>query len=192
MKRTLLHGLFPLVRAEIFRLLLTNVRTESYMRELARLSELSLQTVQDRNGNAGNSVAGVFKVLIGDATNNPVVNSVDALLTRNAPVNNRCIELPQRLRHRRHGKQRRCNPCPSPFPEMRSTWPAKRRRRANSLSLTRLLVEGRASARSVSSSALSCRSNLQTELRILSSDWKRPLNENIRNSHLLPSLSEEK
>jgi len=46
-KKTLLHGLFPLVRAEIFRLLFTNPRQELYVRELARLSRLALQTVQD-------------------------------------------------------------------------------------------------------------------------------------------------
>lgn len=47
MRKTLLHGLFPLVRAEIMRLLFTNARAELYVRELARLSDLSLQTVQD-------------------------------------------------------------------------------------------------------------------------------------------------
>ena len=47
MRQTLLHGLFPQVRAEILRLLFTNPRTELYVRELARLSGLSLQTVQD-------------------------------------------------------------------------------------------------------------------------------------------------
>ena len=47
MRQTLLHGLFPQVRAEILRLLFTNPRTELYVRELARLSDLSLQTVQD-------------------------------------------------------------------------------------------------------------------------------------------------
>lgn len=47
MRKTLLHGLFPLVRAEILRLLFTNARTELYVRQLARLSDLSLQTVQD-------------------------------------------------------------------------------------------------------------------------------------------------
>ena len=47
MKKTLLHGLFPLVRAEILRLLFTNPRAELYVRELSRLSGLSLQTVQD-------------------------------------------------------------------------------------------------------------------------------------------------
>ncbi|MEY2502515.1 MAG: hypothetical protein QOI07_2849 [Verrucomicrobiota bacterium] len=47
MRQTLLHGLFPKVRAEILRLLFTNPRTELYVRELARLSGLSLQTVQD-------------------------------------------------------------------------------------------------------------------------------------------------
>jgi DNA-binding transcriptional MocR family regulator len=47
MRQTLLHGLFPKVRAEILRLLFTNPRTELYVRELARLSRLSLQTVQD-------------------------------------------------------------------------------------------------------------------------------------------------
>ncbi|CAN5569389.1 hypothetical protein BH20VER3_BH20VER3_07190 [soil metagenome] len=47
MKRTLLHGLFPLVRAEILRLLFTTARAELYVRQLARLSDLSLQTVQD-------------------------------------------------------------------------------------------------------------------------------------------------
>ena len=46
-RKTLLHGLFPLVRAEIFRLLFTNPRQELYVRELARLSRLALQTVQD-------------------------------------------------------------------------------------------------------------------------------------------------
>ena len=47
MPGTLLHGLFPLVRAEVLRLLFTNPRQELYVRELARLSHLSLQTVQD-------------------------------------------------------------------------------------------------------------------------------------------------
>lgn len=47
MEKTLLHGLFPMVRAEVLRLLFTNPRQELYVRELARLSFLSLQTVQD-------------------------------------------------------------------------------------------------------------------------------------------------
>jgi hypothetical protein len=47
MKQTLLHGLFPVVRAELLRLLFTNVRQELYTRELARLSFLALRTVQD-------------------------------------------------------------------------------------------------------------------------------------------------
>ncbi len=47
MGKTLLHALFPVVRAEILRLLFTNPRQELYVRELARLSFLSLQTVQD-------------------------------------------------------------------------------------------------------------------------------------------------
>ena len=47
MRKTLLHGLFPMVRAEILRLLFTNPKQELYVRELARLSFLSLQTVQD-------------------------------------------------------------------------------------------------------------------------------------------------
>lgn len=47
MRRTLLHALFPLVRAEILRLLLTNSGQELYVRELARLSFLSLHTVQE-------------------------------------------------------------------------------------------------------------------------------------------------
>ena len=47
MPKTLLHGLFPLVRAEILRLLFTNPREELYVRQLTRLSRLSLQTVQD-------------------------------------------------------------------------------------------------------------------------------------------------
>jgi DNA-binding transcriptional ArsR family regulator len=47
MRQTLLHGLFPQVRAEILRLLFTDPRAELYVRELARLSGLSLQTVQD-------------------------------------------------------------------------------------------------------------------------------------------------
>lgn len=47
MPKTLLHGSFPLVRAEILQLLFTNPGQELYVRELARLSYLSLQTVQD-------------------------------------------------------------------------------------------------------------------------------------------------
>ncbi len=47
MKKTLLHGLFPQVRAEILRLLFTNARAELYVRQFARLSDLALQTVQD-------------------------------------------------------------------------------------------------------------------------------------------------
>jgi DNA-binding transcriptional ArsR family regulator len=44
---TLLHQLFPFVRAEVLRLLFTNPGQELYVRELARLAFLSLQTVQD-------------------------------------------------------------------------------------------------------------------------------------------------
>jgi len=44
---TLLQGLFPMVRAEILRLLFTNPGQELYVRELARLSYLALHTVQD-------------------------------------------------------------------------------------------------------------------------------------------------
>jgi predicted transcriptional regulator len=47
MRATLLHGLFPVVRAEVLQLLFTNPGQELYVRELARLSFLSLQTVQD-------------------------------------------------------------------------------------------------------------------------------------------------
>ena len=47
MKQTLLHGLFPAVRAELLRLLFTNRGQELYTRELARLSFLALRTVQD-------------------------------------------------------------------------------------------------------------------------------------------------
>ncbi len=47
MRKTLLHGLFPVVRAELLRLLFANPRQELYVRELARLGRLSLQTVQD-------------------------------------------------------------------------------------------------------------------------------------------------
>jgi DNA-binding transcriptional regulator YhcF (GntR family) len=43
----LLHGLFPVVRAEVLRLLFTNPGQELYTRELARLSFLALRTVQD-------------------------------------------------------------------------------------------------------------------------------------------------
>src|SRR5437868_4170751 len=46
-KQTLLHGLFPVVRAEVLRLLFTNRGEEQYTRELARLSFLALRTVQD-------------------------------------------------------------------------------------------------------------------------------------------------
>ncbi|HEX7517944.1 MAG TPA: helix-turn-helix transcriptional regulator [Chthoniobacterales bacterium] len=47
MRRSLLHALFPIVRAEILRLLLTNRGQELYVRQLARLSFLSLHTVQE-------------------------------------------------------------------------------------------------------------------------------------------------
>ena len=47
MKQTLLHGLFPAVRAEVLRLLFTNPGQELYTRELARLSFLALRTIQD-------------------------------------------------------------------------------------------------------------------------------------------------
>jgi hypothetical protein len=46
-KQTLLHGLFPIVRAEVLRLLFTSPGQELYTRELARLSFLALRTVQD-------------------------------------------------------------------------------------------------------------------------------------------------
>ena len=47
MKRTLLHGLFPVVRAEVLRLLFTNRGQELYTRELARLGFVALKTLQD-------------------------------------------------------------------------------------------------------------------------------------------------
>ncbi len=50
MRQCLLHTLFPLVRAEVLRLLFTNPGQELYVRELARLSFLSLRTVQDELG----------------------------------------------------------------------------------------------------------------------------------------------
>jgi hypothetical protein len=46
MRPTLLHTLFPAVRAEILRLLFTNPSQELYVRQLARLSFLALHTVQ--------------------------------------------------------------------------------------------------------------------------------------------------
>lgn len=46
MRPTLLHALFPLARAEILRLLFTNPRQELYVRQLARLSFLTLHHVQ--------------------------------------------------------------------------------------------------------------------------------------------------
>jgi hypothetical protein len=46
-KQTLLHGLFPTVRAEVLRLLFAKFAQELYTRELARLSFLALRTVQD-------------------------------------------------------------------------------------------------------------------------------------------------
>jgi hypothetical protein len=46
MRPTLLHALFPQVRAEILRLLFTNPRQELYVREMARLAFFSLHTVQ--------------------------------------------------------------------------------------------------------------------------------------------------
>jgi len=50
MSQSLLHTLFPLVRAEVLRLLFTNPRQELYVRELARLSFVALHTVQDELG----------------------------------------------------------------------------------------------------------------------------------------------
>ena len=50
MPQNLLHTLFPLVRAEVLRLLFTNPRQELYVRELARLSFVALHTVQDELG----------------------------------------------------------------------------------------------------------------------------------------------
>ena len=47
MKQTLLHGLFPAVRAEVLRLLFMNPGQELYTRELSQLSFLALRTVQD-------------------------------------------------------------------------------------------------------------------------------------------------
>ena len=50
MPQSLLHVLFPLVRAEVLRLLFTNPRQELYVREMARLSFVALHTVQDELG----------------------------------------------------------------------------------------------------------------------------------------------
>ena len=49
--RSLLHALFPLVRAEVLRLLFINPGQELYGRELARLSFLAAHTVQDELAN---------------------------------------------------------------------------------------------------------------------------------------------
>ena len=46
MRSSLLHALFPRVRAEILRLLFTNPRQQLYVREMSRLAFLSLHTVQ--------------------------------------------------------------------------------------------------------------------------------------------------
>ena len=54
---TLLHQLFPIVRAEVLRLLCTNPGQELYVRELARLAYLSLQTVQDELAKLEASIA---------------------------------------------------------------------------------------------------------------------------------------
>jgi predicted transcriptional regulator len=51
MRLSLIHGLFPTVRAEILRLLFTNPGQELYVRELARLCYLSLHTVQEELAN---------------------------------------------------------------------------------------------------------------------------------------------
>ena len=51
MRPTLLHALFPLARAEILRLLFTNPRQELYVRQLARLSFLTLHHVQTELAN---------------------------------------------------------------------------------------------------------------------------------------------
>src|SRR4051794_25934894 len=51
MRPTLLHALFPATRAEILRLLFTNPRQELYVRELARLSFLSLHPIQNELAN---------------------------------------------------------------------------------------------------------------------------------------------
>jgi len=48
--QSLLHTLFPLVRAEVLRLLFTNPGQELYVRELARLSFVALHTVEDELG----------------------------------------------------------------------------------------------------------------------------------------------
>lgn len=50
MRASLLHSLFPKVRAEVLRLLFTNPRQELYGREIARLSFLAVHTVQDELG----------------------------------------------------------------------------------------------------------------------------------------------
>ena len=47
MGESLLHALFPVVRAEILRLLFINRGQELYVRQLACMSFLSLHTVQD-------------------------------------------------------------------------------------------------------------------------------------------------
>ena len=47
MKQSLLHGLFPVVRAEVLRLLFAKGSDELYTRELARHSFLALRTIQD-------------------------------------------------------------------------------------------------------------------------------------------------
>ena len=51
MRPTLLHDLLPKARAEILRLLFTNPRQELYVRQLARLSFLSLHPVQKELAN---------------------------------------------------------------------------------------------------------------------------------------------
>ena len=51
MRPTLLHALLPVARAEILRLLFTNPRQELYVRQLARLSFLTLHPVQKELAN---------------------------------------------------------------------------------------------------------------------------------------------
>jgi predicted transcriptional regulator len=51
MRPSVLHALFPAARAEILRLLFTNPRQELYVRQISRLSFLSLHPVQNELAN---------------------------------------------------------------------------------------------------------------------------------------------
>ena len=105
MRPTLLDALFPKVRAEVLRLLFTNPGQELYVRQLARLSFLSLHTVQDelaklRNARLVLNRSNAYQHFYRANPKHPLYKTLRSLVTKTAALAR--PQLPRKRTTARH------------------------------------------------------------------------------------------